>query len=251
VVGLSDARVSQGTRAAHRSHLRDRVARPSLRQLLIGSEGTLGVITELALRVRPAPRERVYEGAFFSDFEEGVYALRMLASEHAMPDVARLSDEQETRMSLALAGSGGAKGRLGRAYLGVRGYGGGCLAILGFEGEASEVSERRKRALAIVRSAGGLRAGRSPGQAWLASRFSAPYLRDELMTHGLLVETLETATQWSNLGSLHTKVGGAIAQALEGVWARGRPGIFEYVRAATSGSPPPVRSNTWAEPNAT
>ena len=101
-------------------------AGPELRQLLVGSEGTLGVISELALRVRPAPRERAYEGVFFEDFAAGVQALRALAQEHAAPDVARLSDEAETRMSLALAGSGGLKGRLGKAYLGLRGYRGGC-----------------------------------------------------------------------------------------------------------------------------
>ncbi len=114
-------------------------AGPELRRLLVGSEGTLGVIDELTLRVRPAPRERVYEGVFFTDFAAGVDALRALAQERSCPDVARLSDEAETRMSLALAGVGGMKGRLGRAYLGLRGYREGCLAIFGFEGEAEEV----------------------------------------------------------------------------------------------------------------
>ena len=110
------------------------------------------MICELALRVRPAPRERVYEGVFFEDFAAGVEALRALAQEHALPDVARLSDEQETRMSLALAGSGGIKGRLGRLYLGVRGYRDrGCLAILGFEGAPGR-ARRQARAGARVRA---------------------------------------------------------------------------------------------------
>src|ERR1700704_1778686 len=108
-------------------------AGPSLRQLAIGSEGTLGVISELSLRVRAAPRERIYEGVFFADFSAGAELLRTLAQQGASPDVARLSDEQETRMSLALAGTGGLKGRLGRLYLGARGYREGCIAILGFE----------------------------------------------------------------------------------------------------------------------
>jgi alkyldihydroxyacetonephosphate synthase len=197
-------------------------AGPSLRELLVGSEGVLGVIDELTLRVRRAPTERLYEGVFFECFEAGVHALRELSQRHCTPDVARLSDEQETRMSLALAGSGGAKGRLGRAYLRVRGYGGGCLAILGFEGDREEVAVRRARALQLVRGGGGLPAGRSPGQAWLASRFSAPYLRDELLTHGVMVETLETATPWSNLGALHRRVGDAIGDSLR---ARGTPGM--------------------------
>jgi alkyldihydroxyacetonephosphate synthase len=189
-------------------------AGPGLRQLLVGSEGSLGVIGELTLRVRPAPRERVYEGVFFEDFAAGVQALRGLAQEHAAPDVARLSDQAETRMSLALSGAGGLKGRLGKAYLGLRGYRGGALAILGFEGEPQLLAARRKRAFELVRRDGGLPVGRSPGEAWLASRFSAPYLRDELLTQGVMVETLETATTWSNVGALHRAVGGAIADAL-------------------------------------
>jgi alkyldihydroxyacetonephosphate synthase len=197
-------------------------AGPELRRLLVGSEGTLGVISELSLRVRRAPSERSYVGVFFEDFSAGSETLRALAQEHITPDVARLSDETETRMSLALAGTGGLKGRLGKAYLGLRGYRGGCLAILGFEGEVDEVAVRRKHALALVRREGGMAVGRSPGEAWLASRFSAPYLRDELLTQGVMVETLETATKWSNVEMLHRAVGGAIADALS---AEGTPGL--------------------------
>ncbi len=198
-------------------------AGPGLRQMLVGSEGALGVITELALRVRPAPRHSVYEGVFFEDFPAGVEALRALAQRHATPHVARLSDAAETRMSLALAGPGGIKRRVGRRYLGARGYReDACLAILGFEGTEEEVADRRERALALVRRSGGLPVGRSPGEAWLNTRFSGPYLRDELLTHGVMVETLETATQWSNLGRLHREVGAAIAEALS---AAGTPGL--------------------------
>jgi alkyldihydroxyacetonephosphate synthase len=189
-------------------------AGPGLRQLLVGSEGALGVIGELSLRLRPAPRERFYDGVFFTDFAAGVEGLRALSQQHAVPEVARLSDEQETRMSLALAGSGGMKGRVGRAYLGARGYGGGCLAVLGFEGAPGEVAARRRRALALLRAGGALSVGRSPAHAWLRSRFSGPYLRDELLTHGVMVETLETATQWSNLVRLHRLLGRAISSAL-------------------------------------
>lgn len=197
-------------------------AGPSIRQLLVGSEGTLGVITELDLRVARAPERKLYEGVFFEDFAGGAQALRTMAQEHAAPTVGRLSDEQETRLSLALAGAGGLKGRLGRLYLGVRGYRAGCLAILGFEGAEDEVAARRGRALDIVRRHGGLPVGESPGRAWAAGRFGAPYLRDDLLTQGVIVETLETATQWSNLHRLHGAVGGAIAESLS---AQGTPGL--------------------------
>jgi alkyldihydroxyacetonephosphate synthase len=189
-------------------------AGPGLRQLLVGSEGAFGVIGEVSLRLRPAPREHLYDAVFFTDFAAGVEALRSLSQQQAVPDLARLSDEQETRMSLALAGSGGVKGRVGRAYLGARGYEEGCLAVLGFEGASGEVAARRRRALALLRAGGALSVGRAPAHAWLRSRFSAPYLRDELLTHGVMVETLETATQWSNLIRLHRLLGGAISSAL-------------------------------------
>jgi alkyldihydroxyacetonephosphate synthase len=189
-------------------------AGPGLRQLLVGSEGTLGVISEVALRLRHAPRARAYEGVFFETFAAGSEALHELAGEHVLPDVARLSDEQETSMSLALAGAGGLRGGLGRAYLGARGYREGCLAILGFEGAPGEVAFRRRRALQLARRGGGLAVGSSPGRAWLKGRFGAPYLRDELLERGVMVETLETAAQWSQLGALHGSVGRAIAGSL-------------------------------------
>jgi alkyldihydroxyacetonephosphate synthase len=172
--------------------------------------------------VRPAPRERFYDAFFFTDLATGIEALRSLSQQHAVPEVARLSDEQETRMSLALAGSGGVKGRVGRVYLSARGYEAGCLAVLGFEGAPGEVAARRRRALVLLRAGGALSVGRSPAQAWLRSRYSGPYLRDELLTHGVMVETLETATQWSNLIGLHRRVGGAIGGALS---AYGTPAL--------------------------
>jgi alkyldihydroxyacetonephosphate synthase len=159
---------------------------------------------------------------FFGELAAGTEVLRELAREHVLPDVVRLSDERETQMSLALAGTGGLRGRAGRAYLAARGYSRGCLAILGFEGSETDVAVRRARALAAVRAAGGLPVGRAPGEAWRASRFTAPYLRDDLLTHGVMVETLETASTWSNLLPLHRQVGEAIAGALE---AAGTPGL--------------------------
>jgi alkyldihydroxyacetonephosphate synthase len=201
-------------------------AGPGMRELIVGSEGTLGVIDEVSLRVRRAPAERRYEGVMFESFAAGVQALRAMAQEHATPEVARLSDEAETRMSMTLAGSGGLKGRLGRAYLGARGYGDArtqrCIAILGFEGEEDEVKRRRARAIGLARQRGGVALGGSPGRAWLAGRFQAPYLRDDLLSHGVMVETLETATRWSNVQRLHDTVAETIERALAG---EGTPGI--------------------------
>src|SRR5205823_11702648 len=101
-------------------------AGPSVRDLLVGSEGVLGVVCSATLRVRPAPEERHYEGWSFRSFAEGIEALRVMEQAHASPDIARLSDEEETRLSLTLASTGSASERLGRSYLRLRGHEGGC-----------------------------------------------------------------------------------------------------------------------------
>jgi alkyldihydroxyacetonephosphate synthase len=197
-------------------------AGPSLRELVVGSEGVLGVIVESTLRVRRRPEARHYEAWSFRSFEEGSEAFRVLAQEEAAPDVARLSDEQETRVSLAMASSGSALERVGRAYLRLRGHKGGCLAILGYEGDEQEVVHRKGRAARLVRAAGGLALGTAPGRAWLRGRYAAPYLRDELLDHGVMVETLETAGTWSRRAELHGAVRTALSGTLE---ERGTPPI--------------------------
>jgi alkyldihydroxyacetonephosphate synthase len=189
-------------------------AGPDLRQLIVGSEGALGVISSLDLQVHRAPSEQACEGVFFTDFTSAVGALRQLAQEGAAAAITRLSDQAETRLSMTLASERTLKRRLGELYLTLRGRRGGCLAILGHECAEGELAARRKRALSIVRGHGGISLGGSPGRAWLAQRFSAPYLRDELLTHGIMVETFETATRWSNLTRVHREVSARVASAL-------------------------------------
>ena len=196
-------------------------AGPGLRQLLVGSEGVLGVITEATVRVQPRAEATHYEGWMFRGFEQGVEAFRALEQRHVTPHVARLSDEAETRQALSLSQGASLTQRAGRAYIGARGYAHGCLAILGFEGTRQDVDVRRGRARRIMRRAGGLPLGGAPGRAWRRQRYEGPYLRDALLDHGIMAETLETAAPWSGLLGLHRAVGAAIGGALE---ARGTPG---------------------------
>jgi alkyldihydroxyacetonephosphate synthase len=194
-------------------------AGPDLRELIVGSEGTLGVIDRLTLKVARRPRKRIYQGLLFSDFESGAQMLRDLAQEGAAPTVARLSDQAETELTLRLAGNG-FKAAATQLYFAARRRSQGCLAILGFEGEHAHSAWRHARARA--HDHGAIRLGGGAGEAWLASRFSAPYMRDELLTHGVMVETLETAGCWSDLHALKAAVAGAISDALAGI---GTPAI--------------------------
>lgn len=185
---------------------------PDLRGLVLGSEGTFGVFTELTLRVRHAPEVTHDEGWSFRTFESGLTALRRLAQAGLAPDITRLSDPDETRANLALAGGG--KTKLLRGVLSARGHGSGCLLILGWEGARTTVRDRRAGGTAILRDADGIRLGSAVGEAWRRNRFHAPYLRDDLLDAGAMVETLETATSWSDVPGLYDAVRTALLTEL-------------------------------------
>jgi alkyldihydroxyacetonephosphate synthase len=189
-------------------------AGPALRELVVGSEGVLGVITRVALRVRRVPALRRYEGWLMRSFADGCGALRELEQAGCAPDVARLSDETETRVSLALAGGGGPARRAALAGTRALGFRTPCLLVLGWEGEEAAIAARRRPAARALRRAGALPAGRGPGEAWAAARFAGPHLRDDLLDRGVLVETLETATTWTGLAALHAAVVSALEKAL-------------------------------------
>ena len=179
-------------------------AGPDLRQLLLGSEGALGVITSLTLAVRPAPAVRVYEGWRFASFAEGARAVRTLAQDGPRPTVLRLSDEAETALNLA---------RPTQLGSGPDDVAGGCLAIVGFEGTEHAVRTVRAE---TTRALAHLGAAPAPGagDSWSAGRYRAPYLRDALLDAGALVETLETACFWSSVEAVHAGVADAIRDAL-------------------------------------
>ncbi|MFE7565472.1 FAD-binding oxidoreductase [Streptomyces sp. NPDC057539] len=181
-------------------------AGPDLRQLVLGSEGAFGVITSVTVRVRPAPETRAYEGWRFGSFAAGRDALRALAQNGLMPTVLRLSDETETAVGLTDPGSIGA----------ASGAGTGCLAVVGHEGGAAEVSEHRTRTHAELRDRGGEFLGEAPGRKWVEGRFSAPYLRDALLDMGAFAETLETAAFWSDIPALYENVRTALTTTLTG-----------------------------------
>jgi alkyldihydroxyacetonephosphate synthase len=141
---------------------------------------------------------------------------------HASPDVARLSDEEETRLAMAMASSGSAVERAGKAYLKLRGHERGCIAIVGWEGEADDVERRRSVTRSLLRDNGGVSLGSRPGQSWLRSRYEGPYQRDVLLDHDVMVETLETATTWTNLMMLWGRVGDALRMTLG---ERGTPAL--------------------------
>ena len=197
-------------------------AGPALRELVVGSEGVFGVIPDATVRVRPAPQQRRYEAWIAESFEAGAEIVRALAQGPGLPDVIRVSDEEETRISLALSGPRGVAGSLFGGYLGLRRRSGGSLIVVGLEGGEESIARRRALTVRELRKGGAVYLGQSAGRSWEHGRYQGPYLRDTLMEMGAMVETLETAHTWSRLGELHEAVGTAISDSLS---AQGTPGL--------------------------
>jgi alkyldihydroxyacetonephosphate synthase len=191
-------------------------AGPALRELVVGSEGVLGVIPDVTVRVRPAPPVRRYEGWMVEGFEAGAEIVRALAQGAGLPTVIRVSDEEETESSLALSGPRGLAGRLFGGYLTARKRAGGALMIVGYEGDEEGVARQRALTVRALRDGGAAYLGQAAGRSWEHGRYEGPYLRDTLIGIGALVETLETSHAWSRLEELRTAVTAAIRETLAG-----------------------------------
>jgi alkyldihydroxyacetonephosphate synthase len=195
-------------------------AGPDLVQTIVGSEGTLGVITQANLRLSGLPERRSYRGYLLPSFAAGVQVAREIMQAGIEPAVLRLSNEAETESSLALraapTGTAAAAERVGRWYLHRKGLDleSGSIMILGFEGSEANVRHGGEVAKPILKRHGAASLGSSPGRAWRRSRFAAPHLRDVFLDNGIMVDTLETSTTWSNYLTLHAKVRDALRGAL-------------------------------------
>ncbi len=191
---------------------------PDLRQLVLGSEGRLGVISRATLRASPRPDATVIEAALLGDWRRGIAASRELLRRRVPLHLLRLSDEPETEVALAvgLAGRRAAAALL-RRWQGLRGIPPpGCLLLYGAAGTRAAVRRTLAEARALLRRAGAMRLGRGPGRRWLADRFRHPYLRDALLDRGVATETLETAAPWSRVAGVAAVVRVALVEAAAG-----------------------------------
>lgn len=171
-------------------------AGPDLRQLFLGSEGALGVITRVRVRVHPIPETKRYEAFSFRDFKAGVAAVRAVAQQGTGPTVLRLSDDIESSVNLS------ATDKIGETSAGDS----GCTCITLFEGTPEHAASRHQETRAVLLANGGRSLGEAPARQWEQGRFEAPALRDAMLDHHLICETLETATDWDNIVNLRAAV---------------------------------------------
>lgn len=180
-------------------------AGPDLRQVFLGSEGRLGIITTATVRIRKRPEVEFFNGIFFHSWEDGAAAIREIAQEKTNVSMLRLSDADETETTLILSGKDRLVGYAERG-LEILSYDHQrSLLVIGFTGDRRGVHYARQRAFEIARSHGGLltrvftSAGAMIGEMWQKSRFLTPYLRNTLWDYGYALDTLETAMSWSEV----------------------------------------------------
>jgi alkyldihydroxyacetonephosphate synthase len=190
-------------------------AGPDLREVVLGSEGRLGLLTEIKLRVSPLPEEETFRGIFFPAWKPAFKAVRMAVQKKAPLSMLRLSGSMETETQLILAGHRRLISNYER-WLSWRGAGKDkCLLMFGVTGTRKQCRRDLEQAAHLFGEARGFTVGKFLGQKWFESRFKAPYLRNSLWEKGYAVDTLETATDWQNVDRLLNAVEHTLHRALE------------------------------------
>jgi alkyldihydroxyacetonephosphate synthase len=190
-------------------------AGPDLRQILLGSEGRIGVLTRVTVQVSHLPEKDDVYGIFFPSWEQGQQAVKAIAGADIPFSMIRLSNPTETATNLALAGHERQISLLQR-YLRLRGLTGknSCMCLIGFTGSGRITKAAKGDALAIVRSNKGISVGKAMGNAWKKNRFRSAYLRNTLWDLGYAVETLETAINWDKVTATMQGIEKSVIEAL-------------------------------------
>jgi len=193
-------------------------AGPRLKDMVIGSEGEFGIVTQARVRIHETPSKKIYTGFLFPDFKSGTEAIRTAVREEIPSAMLRLSDADETRIYRTMADIGkphGLKAALTERFLAMKGLDRAPAAVIaGFEGDAREVADGLASFKKIAKRLGALSVGESMGKRWYEGRFQGPYMRDPMMDRGVGVDTLETSTSWSNIPRLHNAVVTALHTAI-------------------------------------
>lgn len=190
-------------------------AGPDLRHLLLGSEGRYGIITRAIVRVQRVPKDEDFHAIFFHDWRSGASAVREIAQAAIPVSMLRLSNAQETEVTLALAGKDQLVGLADRGLRLFKYDEDRALLIFGVTGDKALTRFALHEAKAIARKHGGFAVGTTIGHLWRKSRFLSPYLRNALWEHGYALDTVETALPWSKVESTALAIQTAIREALQ------------------------------------
>ena len=188
-------------------------AGPDLRELVLGSEGRFGVLTEATVRVSPMPGHESFHALFLPDWDVAEAAVRALVQLKLPLSMLRLSNAIETQTNLVLAGHAGQIKWLER-YLGWRGCGAGkCMLMLGVTADVDTAKHALAQARRLLKRRGAVYVGRAMGDKWFENRYKGPYLRNSLWEHGYSADTIETAVDWPQVKNMMLAMEAAAREA--------------------------------------
>ncbi len=189
-------------------------AGPDLRELVLGSEGRIGIITDVTVRAVPRPAREMVRAYSLPDWDRALEAGRTLARSGLRLRMIRVATAMETASTIALIASDRTRTWL-RRYLGWRGQGpDACVVLVGFAGTDATVRATDGEVARVIKASRGVGVP-GVGSAWGRTRFRGPYLRNTLWDAGYAVDTLETAAPWSAIGDLAAALGPALRRGLE------------------------------------
>jgi alkyldihydroxyacetonephosphate synthase len=181
----------------------------NVNHLCIGSEGTLGVITEATMRVHPRPESRLVKSYLFREFEAGIEAIHDCVRQECAPAMVRLNDPSKTALSLAFrppsSGYSQAVSGIFKKFLRIKGFDlpQACLMLTAYEGTSTAVARQLRQVQAIYRRFGAVSMGATAGKSFEATKYDFPHIRDFLLDRDVTTDVSETATVWSNIVPLY------------------------------------------------
>jgi alkyldihydroxyacetonephosphate synthase len=179
---------------------------PKVNDIMKGSEGTFGILVEVAMKIfRCMPENRQRFSFMYPTWEAAVNASReIMQSEFGKPAIFRISDQEETDRGLKLYGMPGFVG----TFLALRGFlpMQRCLCLGNVEGDKDYAKLVKRKLTRIAKKHGAISLGWYAPKKWEKTRYTEPYMREDLGDYGILIDTLEAGVTWDNLHRLHEGV---------------------------------------------
>ena len=200
---------------------------PSVREMVLGSEGRLGVITSAWVNVHRIPEVRELQAYFFPTYEDGLKACEQIVSSDASVMMARVSDPIETQYIMANGKKSGRVSSLANKAIQKIMLQKGwdlekiAMSFIGFEGSANHVRYEKGLVGKIVKDNGGMGVGKGPGTLYDQKKYDTPYIRDFMLDRGLICDVSETTTPWKYAAEIHAKIVDRFAKAMDDLGVRG------------------------------
>ncbi|AQP48669.1 FAD-binding oxidoreductase [Tessaracoccus aquimaris] len=200
---------------------------PSVREMVLGSEGRLGIITSAWVNVHRIPEVRELQAYFFPTYEDGLKACEQIVASDAAVMMARVSDPIETQYIMANGKKSGRVSSLAnKAIQRIMLQKGWdleniAMSFIGFEGSANHVRYEKGLVGKIVKENGGLGVGKGPGTLYDQKKYDTPYIRDFMLDRGLICDVSETTTPWAHAAEIHSVIIERFQQAMDDLGVRG------------------------------